>query len=164
MSTPQPVVAIDKITATNPATGEVIGYSPIDTPEQGRQAIIRARKAQPAWAALPLKERTHYIWRLRDYLVDHADEVSDVISKDVGKTHIEALATEVLPSVMAITYYARHARRFLKPSLDSSRRHPVLQQDQHPVPGAIRCGRRRRPLELSDGHSHARNRARSAGR
>ena len=115
MSTPQPVVDIDKITATNPATGEVIGHSPIDTPEQGRQAIIRARQAQPAWAALPLKQRTHYIWRLREYLVDHADEISDVISKDVGKTHIEALATEVLPSVMAITYYARNARRFLKP-------------------------------------------------
>ena len=61
MSTPQPVVNIDKITATNPATGEVIGYSPIDTPEQGRQAIIRARQAQPAWVALPLKERAQYI-------------------------------------------------------------------------------------------------------
>jgi succinate-semialdehyde dehydrogenase/glutarate-semialdehyde dehydrogenase len=115
MSTPQPVVDIDKITATNPATGEVIGYSKIDTPEQGRQAIIRARNAQPAWAALPLKERKQYIWRMRDYLLEHTDEVSEVISKDVGKTRIEALATEVLPTVMAMTYYARNAERFLKP-------------------------------------------------
>ncbi len=115
MSTPQSVVDIDKITATNPATGEVIGYSKIDTPEQGRQAIQHARKAQPAWAALSLKERQAYLWRLRDYLVEHTDELSETISKDVGKTRVEALATEVLPTIMAITYYIRNAKRFLKP-------------------------------------------------
>jgi len=115
MSTPQPVIDFQKITATNPATGEVIGYSQIHTPEEGREAIRRARAAQPAWEALPLHERKQYMWRLRDYLIEHADEVSDVISKDVGKTHIEALSTEVLPTVMAITYYTRSARRFLKP-------------------------------------------------
>jgi hypothetical protein len=53
--------------------------------------------------------------RLRDYLVDHVDDVSDTISKDVGKTRVEALATEVLPSAMATDYYAKNAWRFLQP-------------------------------------------------
>lgn len=121
MSTPQPVAEInqapvvDKITATNPATGEIIGESPIHTPDEGRAAIRRARQAQPAWAALPLKDRVAYMQRWVDYLVDHMDEVSEVVSQDVGKTRVEALATEVLPSIMATSYYARNARRFLKP-------------------------------------------------
>jgi succinate-semialdehyde dehydrogenase/glutarate-semialdehyde dehydrogenase len=115
MSTPQTVIDLNKTTSINPATGEIIGYSPIHTPEEGREAIIHARNAQRAWGVLPLEERVRYIRRLRDYLVEHADEVSDTISKDVGKTRVEALATEVLPSIMAMTYYARNAKRFLKP-------------------------------------------------
>lgn len=115
MSTPQTVVDIEKTTCINPATGEIIGYSPIHTPEQGRRAIARAREAQKSWANLPLKERKQYILRMRDYLMEHADEVSEVIAQDVGKTRVEALATEVLPSVMAISYYTRKAKRFLKP-------------------------------------------------
>jgi succinate-semialdehyde dehydrogenase/glutarate-semialdehyde dehydrogenase len=121
MSTPQPVSEInqtpaaDNITAFNPATGEMIGQSPIHTQDEGREAIRRARRAQPAWATLPLKERVAYMQRLADYLVDHMDEVSEVVSNDVGKTRVEALATEVLPTIMATNYYARNARRFLKP-------------------------------------------------
>ncbi|MEE4378944.1 MAG: aldehyde dehydrogenase family protein [Candidatus Competibacteraceae bacterium] len=115
MSTPQTVVEIDKTTAVNPATGEIIGYSQINTPEEGRQAIVRAREAQKAWAALPVEERVRYMRRIRDYMVDHADEISAVISKDVGKARVEGLATEVLPSVMGIDYYCSNAKRFLKP-------------------------------------------------
>jgi succinate-semialdehyde dehydrogenase/glutarate-semialdehyde dehydrogenase len=115
MSTPQPVVDISKTTSINPATGEIIGFSPINTPEEGRQAIIRARQAQKGWAALPLDERVKYVLRMRDYLIEHADEVSEVICKDVGKARVEGFATEVLPSVIAITYYTKNAKRFLKP-------------------------------------------------
>ncbi len=115
MSTPQPVVDISKTTSINPATGEIIGFSPINTPEEGRQAIIRARQAQKGWAALPLEERVKYVRRMRDYLIEHADEVSEVICKDVGKARVEGFATEVLPSVIAITYYTKNAKRFLKP-------------------------------------------------
>ncbi|NJN46572.1 MAG: aldehyde dehydrogenase family protein [Candidatus Competibacteraceae bacterium] len=115
MSTPQTVVEIDKTTAVNPATGEIIGYSQINTPEEGRQAIVRAREAQKAWAALPVEERVRYMRRIRDYMIDHADEISEVISKDVGKARVEGLATEVLPSVMGIDYYCSNAKRFLKP-------------------------------------------------
>lgn len=115
MSTPQTVVEIDQTTATNPATGEIIGYSQINTPEEARQAIHRAREAQKDWAALPIEERVQYMVRIREYMVDHADEISEVVSKDVGKARVEGLATEVLPSIMGITYYCRNARRFLKP-------------------------------------------------
>jgi succinate-semialdehyde dehydrogenase/glutarate-semialdehyde dehydrogenase len=52
--------------------------------------------------------------RLRDYLARHAEKISEVISKDNGKTRVDALATEVLPATMAVEYYSRKAKRFLK--------------------------------------------------
>jgi succinate-semialdehyde dehydrogenase/glutarate-semialdehyde dehydrogenase len=42
------------------------------------------------------------------------DDISEVISRDNGKTRIDALATEVLTSTMSVTYYCKNARKFLK--------------------------------------------------
>ena len=117
MSMPQNVVeiGIDRTDSINPATGEKIGSSRMNTAEEAREAVIRAREAQRSWAALPLRERCAHVLRMRDHLIEHADEMSDVIHRDVGKTRIEALATEVLPTALAISYYTRHAERFLRP-------------------------------------------------
>jgi succinate-semialdehyde dehydrogenase/glutarate-semialdehyde dehydrogenase len=106
---------LHKTVCVNPATGDIVGFSQMNTAEEAREAIRRARSAQPAWAALPLAERVRFVLRMRDYLVEHADAISETISKDVGKTRVEALATEVLPSAMAVDYYARNTRHFLKP-------------------------------------------------
>ena len=114
MSTPQ-TFDLQQTVCVNPATGDIIGYSQMNTAEEAREALRRARAAQPAWAALPLAERVRIINRIRDYLVDHADAISATVANDVGKTRVEALATEVLPSAMATDYYAKNARRFLQP-------------------------------------------------
>jgi succinate-semialdehyde dehydrogenase/glutarate-semialdehyde dehydrogenase len=114
MSTPK-TFDLQQTVCVNPATGHIIGYSQMNTVEEARAALQRARAAQPVWAALPLAERVRYINRIRDYLVDNADAISTTVANDVGKTRVEALATEVLPSAMATDYYAKNARRFLQP-------------------------------------------------
>ena len=43
-----------------------------------------------------------------------ATKIAEVIARDNGKTRVDALNTEVLPAAMAVDYYARHARGFLK--------------------------------------------------
>lgn len=98
---------------TSPATFEVIGRSRVDTPEDVRAAVGRARAAQPAWAAAPVRARVAAVRRLRDHIVVNADELAATISRDNGKTRLDALATEVLPAVLAADYYCRTARRFL---------------------------------------------------
>jgi acyl-CoA reductase-like NAD-dependent aldehyde dehydrogenase len=99
--------------STNPATGEVLGHSPLDTVEDVRDKVRLARAAQPAWAETPMGRRVRAILRVRDYVVAHADDLAETISRDNGKTRLDALATEVLPAVMGATYYAKRARRFL---------------------------------------------------
>ena len=114
MNTPQPF-DLQQTVCVNPATGDIVGYSQMNTAEEAREAVLKARAAQPAWAALPLAERVRHIRLICDYLVDHVDAVSTIVANDVGKTRVEALATEVLPSAMATDYYAKNARRFLQP-------------------------------------------------
>jgi succinate-semialdehyde dehydrogenase/glutarate-semialdehyde dehydrogenase len=98
----------------NPATGEVIGHSAEDSVEHVREAIAAARVAQMAWQATPVKVRAKAILRVRDDIVDRADELSRIISQDNGKTRFDALAGEVFPAAAAASYYAKHASRFLR--------------------------------------------------
>lgn len=105
----------DPVTAFNPATGETLGSYECATPADLAQRIQEARRAFPAWSSTPLKTRIRYVRQLRDYLTEHADELAEAISRNNGKTRVEALATEIAPAVMAVDYYCRKARQFLKP-------------------------------------------------
>jgi len=105
---------MDQTVCTNPATGEVLGYSALNTPAQVRQAVAAAREAQPAWAALAVGQRTARLKTVRDYLADNADELAEIIARDNGKTRTDAMAAEMLPAVIAVDYYCRKAKSFLK--------------------------------------------------
>jgi len=100
-------------TCTSPATGEVIGHSPLDDLDSIRTAVAKARAAQPRWAAVPIAQRAAAIRRIRDHLAQNADRLASIISRDNGKTRTDALATEVLPSILSAEYYASHAEEFL---------------------------------------------------
>ena len=113
----------EQTACVNPATGEVVGYSPVNTGEDVKEAVERARAAQPGWEATSLKVRRRALMRVRDYLASHADELAEIISKDNGKTRLDALATEILPAAMAVGYYVRKAKSFLK--------------DRHPFPANL---------------------------
>lgn len=89
-------------------------YRRPDSLDQAEAALEHAREAQPAWAALPLKKRCAAVLRMRDWLAAHSDEAAAVIADSVGKTRVDALATEVLPSLLATSYYVRKAEHFLR--------------------------------------------------
>lgn len=104
-----------EITVRNPASGEIIGKYPQQSPEEIRAALRRAHAAQSDWVAMPLKARQACIARLRNALLDQIDDIAQLISDCVGKTRVEALATEILPAVAGSRWYERHARRYLRP-------------------------------------------------
>ena len=114
MSEHQPDQAREQTVCRNPATGEILGYSPLTDLQELEQIISRAKIAQMSWSKLEVEERRRYMLRIRDYLVQHAEKISEVISKDNGKTRVDALTTEVLPAAMAVNYYTKYAKKFLK--------------------------------------------------
>ena len=105
---------VEQTVCRNPATGEILGYSPLTDLQELEQIISRAKIAQKSWSKLDVRERVIYMLRIRDYLVQHAEKISEAISKDNGKTRVDALTTEVLPAAMAVSYYTRQAKKFLK--------------------------------------------------
>jgi succinate-semialdehyde dehydrogenase/glutarate-semialdehyde dehydrogenase len=99
--------------ALSPASLAPIGEFECASAEDVRAAVERARKAQAAWAELPVKERTQYLWRLLDQFVARQDEVIDAVIAETGKARSEAISMEVFATCDAITYYAKRAPRFL---------------------------------------------------
>ena len=99
----------------NPATGEKIGPQRVHSVADLKCAMEEARNAQPAWAATDVRKRAALMRVLSSRIASHADEISTVISRSTGKTRVDAISTEVLPSAMAAAYYARIAPRVHRP-------------------------------------------------
>ncbi len=92
------------------------------TPLDLTDIFVSARLAQKEWAQSTFSERKVYIDKMRDYIVENADTLVDILCKDTGKTKIDALADEVLPCAFACKWYANNAEsvlrtRKLKPSI-----------------------------------------------
>jgi acyl-CoA reductase-like NAD-dependent aldehyde dehydrogenase len=100
---------------TDPARGEVFAQSPLTREADVVSLIARSRKAQFEWAALPLRGRLAACRRLRDYMLQDADAIAAVISRDNGKTRVDAMSTEVFPALMALSFYMKKAWTFLRP-------------------------------------------------
>jgi succinate-semialdehyde dehydrogenase/glutarate-semialdehyde dehydrogenase len=76
--------------------------------------IGEARKAQAGWGALPYGERARRLKQAGRYLADHIDEITGIIHRDNGKLKLDALATELIPAVMALDYYIKRGKHFIK--------------------------------------------------
>jgi acyl-CoA reductase-like NAD-dependent aldehyde dehydrogenase len=107
-------MSVNATISYNPITGKVLGNSPIHSKEALRSMILKARKAQPIWAQLPVKQRAKKIQKIGEYITDNADKISETIANDNGKVRIDALASEVLPAVISVCYYCKKAPQFLR--------------------------------------------------
>lgn len=75
----------------NPATGEQTATLPLSTADEVNGAIAAAKAAAPAWGATPPLKRIKPIFKFKELLEKHADEIARSISKEHGKTHADAL-------------------------------------------------------------------------
>ena len=98
-----------------PATGERLGEVPILGPDAVRAAVERARTAQVSWALLPVEERCERTLKLRDVIVDRAEELVELLARECGKPRAEGLTHEVMVTADLATYYAKRAPRLLAP-------------------------------------------------
>lgn len=104
----------DQTAAVSPATGEELGAFLVNTPAEVAAAAKVGRTAQRGWAETPVKERAAVLLKVRAAIVERADDLAHVISRDNGKTRVDAMVTEILPAAMAAGYYAKNAASFLK--------------------------------------------------
>jgi acyl-CoA reductase-like NAD-dependent aldehyde dehydrogenase len=73
------------VNVRNPATGQVIGEVPEDTPQTIAAKFEAAQAAQAGWAAVPLEERIACLRRFRDRLVARKEDLARTLTAEVGK-------------------------------------------------------------------------------
>lgn len=76
----------------NPATGEVLARVPLSGAADVDAAVAAARRAQAAWRETSPLVRARAIFALRDVLVEHRDEIAELVTRDMGKTLPDATA------------------------------------------------------------------------
>jgi len=84
----------------------VLGTFASGTRQDVVDAIAAARAAQPAWAAMPWRERLAILRRAADLISERLMEYAGYMAIEVGKNRLEALG-EVEESADLIRYYAR---------------------------------------------------------
>jgi len=73
-----------------PATGEVIARTPHCSAEDVDCVVAAARAAFPAWAQTPTPDRARVLFRYRELLEAHFEELSEIVCRENGKTRDEA--------------------------------------------------------------------------
>ena len=99
----------------SPLNGEVIAKVPISSDNDIESAFARARLTHATWSDVPLNERISVIRRFHDLVLNNQAEVLDIIQWENGKARSNAL-DEVLDVALTCRYYARVAKKLLKPA------------------------------------------------
>jgi malonate-semialdehyde dehydrogenase (acetylating) / methylmalonate-semialdehyde dehydrogenase len=76
----------------NPATGETLARSPIAGKEDVSAAVVAAAAAYPAWRRTPPEDRIQYLFKLKQLLEDHVEELAQICTQENGKTVGESRA------------------------------------------------------------------------
>ncbi|MDF2782005.1 MAG: aldehyde dehydrogenase, partial [Geminicoccaceae bacterium] len=78
-------MADDRIRVISPASGEVLVERPLAGDREIEQALALARRAQPAWRAVPVLERAAIVGRAVDAFVARKAEIAAEITTQMGR-------------------------------------------------------------------------------
>ncbi|KAH0993093.1 hypothetical protein GBA52_004576 [Prunus armeniaca] len=137
--TPQ---ADTKVQCYEPATMKYLGYFPALTPDEVKERVAQARKAQKIWAKSSFKQRRQFLRILLKYIIEHQELICEISSRDTGKTMVDASLGEIMTTCEKITWLLSEGERWLKPEYRCSGRsmlHKKSKVEFHPlgVIGAI---------------------------
>jgi acyl-CoA reductase-like NAD-dependent aldehyde dehydrogenase len=90
-------------TYREPSADEVLG------------AMDKAREAAALWRQVPIGYRMRCLAALRQFIIDNMDQIARHIARATGKVRVEALMSDIYPTLALIKYYERNATRILAP-------------------------------------------------
>jgi len=101
-------------TSINPANGKLIQSFPEHTNSEVEAALSRANEAFLSWRLESFATRAAVVRKAADLMRERLEELSRMITIEMGKL-IEESRAETLLSAEILSYYADHAERFLAP-------------------------------------------------
>lgn len=133
---------LEKVQCYEPATMKYLGFCPALRPDEVREHVAQARKAQKIWAQSSFKQRRQFLRILLKYIIEHQELICEISSRDTGKTMVDASLGEIMTTCEKITWLLSEGERWLKPEYRSTGRsmlHKTAKVEFHPlgVIGAI---------------------------
>jgi len=86
---------------TNSSTGEIVAEAPCCTVDEVENAVAAAKAAFPAWSSTPIQQRTALMFRFRELLEAHLEELTLSVSMELGKNLDEARG-DILKSIEVV--------------------------------------------------------------
>ena len=125
------------IEVLNPANGTLVAKTVNGSAENARDAVEAAAVAFKSWSKMPAKERSSYLRKWHDLILENADDLGALMTAEQGKPLSEAIG-EVKYGAGFIEFYAEECKRVMGdiiPTVANDRRLLVYKQ---PV-GVVGC-------------------------
>jgi aldehyde dehydrogenase (NAD+) len=116
----------------NPATGELIESFPRSTAEDVDRAVATARAAWEDWRLVPAPERGNILFRFAQLLEQHKPELSDLMTREMGKVKAEA-GGDVQEAIDMAYYMGGEGRRLFGQTTPSELRDKFMMSVRMPV-------------------------------
>src|SRR2546423_1026070 len=100
----------DMLESFNPANGESLGSVPRATAEDVARAVDRASEAYASWRLVPAPKRADVLYRFAALLTEHKQELTELMSREMGKVLAEA-GGDVQEAIDMSLYMAGEGRR-----------------------------------------------------
>ena len=85
-----PSVGKDTLKIVNPATGVELADNPVGDAGDVSRVVDSAARAFPGWRSTPPGERVQYLFRFKQLLEDHFEEIARLTTQENGKTLAES--------------------------------------------------------------------------
>lgn len=76
----------------SPLDGSILSQAPESGMNELDAAVQAAKKAYPAWSAMPIKERVQVFYRYKTLMEERLEELATLVHRENGKTMGEAIA------------------------------------------------------------------------
>lgn len=117
----------------NPADREeTLGRFPRSGTEDVKQAVAVAKAAYPAWAKTPVPRRADYVLRAGLVLEERKEELSELMTREMGKTLKESRA-DVQEGIDFCFYMAGEGRRFFGHTVPAELPSKFSMTIRHPI-------------------------------
>src|SRR5262247_4523013 len=110
------------IESVNPANEEKIGEFPAGDATDVNKAVAAAEKAQPAWAALDIKERGKYLKQMAKRIRERGEELLHTEVRDTGNT-ITKMKADIEGAAEQLEWYTGLAIEMKGDTVPASSKH-----------------------------------------
>ena len=125
-------MAAETFESVAPATGEVLGSFPRSSAADVDRAVARAKAAFDDWRLVPAPERGNILFRFAELLRDHKEELTDLMTREMGKVRTEA-GGDVQEAIDMSYYMGGEGRRLFGQTTPSELRDKFMMSVRMPV-------------------------------